>query len=912
MKRSNPSSGRKTHIPSDFKRLKAKVGKRAPQKANVTETKFKTASVQVKSQTINATTDPDNDEALNRKEIITSKGKHLSQLLAQLNHPSPSVRISSLQGMKDATKSTPDAVIFNHLAALIPSLSKSMVDDDFKVRKLARIIFQDVIIRIGTNHAKEKMIPFLPLSLAYVASALHSLDQDVRYDGSIALEIVCTHFRSELKKEKEVRSLLTTIPSYVTLFDDVSGGVASVARRGIGDIGSTSISNAKNTSKKKQKSKSGAKSKTSEKSISILRSFIAVLKATTLRGNDEVDVDKAWSLNDDTMKRLHPNGATLLPSLNKPNLRFLHGGVASNAIVWKNDSMKSICKYNCKSIYDLGSIANKINQLKSKTQSEKAINIKTQIDLLSRLRNRIVELSQEGNYEDGLSISSNHIHDLSLLVASLRLLWNCHPRYFDKEDEAKIKFVSYDGKTNEWKKFKKTANLLLKLLIETFPVRDPSGNAANNHKYNLLNASLCCAISELGSVLDQSSNNRDDTKVQSQWVDHIFSYLLPKLREDNSDVHKETMERNKPNSKVTLMKVVEQLLLRHESGVYFLENKTKHLELISTFASVFFSDRIKPTESLCRSLEGRRAVYILLALISEHYRGAWVEHLSEYWNVLSNMATSLPLYLIMWRDSYQKESSLVLSTLLSIARRHNATSTDDTSNLSSFCFTIRDSLMDLFASDQDLSVFEGYTSLSTQKLAISIMGVLQNPSDQLVSSFAQICSRFHSNNEANLDQDIVDDIMNVMYTIRSTVGFESYVSFLIESTNLNMYIGKVQDETEEICNNSSCFHDLALAMSSRYMCLLLNEDERIISILTPKFIQWLEESSKLDGLLKARAAIIYIVCWSIHYTQNQKCYFTLSPVLKTSISNAITDSFLTSSDLFKHKNLQTILPILVS
>ena len=405
MKRSNPSSGKKTHIPSDFKRLKAKVGKRAPQKANVTETKFKTASVQVKSQTINTTTDPDKNEVLDRKEIITSKGKHLSQLLAQLNHPSPSVRISSLQGMKDATKSTPDVVIFNHLAALIPSLSKTMVDDDFKVRKLARTIFQDVITRIVTNHAKEKMIPFLPLSLAYVASALHSLDQDVRYDGSTALEILCTNFRHELKKEKELRSLFTTIPSYVTLFDDVSGGVASVARRGIGDIGSTSISNAKNASKKKQKAKSGAKSKTSEKSISILRSFVSVLKVTTLRGNDEVDVDKAWSLNDDTMKRLHPNGVTLLPSLNEPNLRFLPGGIASNAIVWKNDSVKSVSKYKCKSIYDLGSVSNRVNPLKSNAQSEKAINIKTQIDLLTRLRNRIVELSQEGNYENGLSIS---------------------------------------------------------------------------------------------------------------------------------------------------------------------------------------------------------------------------------------------------------------------------------------------------------------------------------------------------------------------------------------------------------------------------------------------------------------------------------------------------------------------------
>lgn len=932
MKRSNPNSGKKTHIPSDFKRLKAKVGKRAPQKANVTDTKFKTASVQVKSQTINASAvNTDKNGETSRKDMVTSKGKHLSQLLAQLHHPSPSVRISSLHGMKDATKSTPNEVIFNHLAALIPSLSKSMVDDDSKVRKLAKSIFHDIIKRIISNHAKEKMIPFLPLSLAYVASALHSLDQDVRFDGCIALEILCTNFGQELRKGKDMYSLFKTIPAFVTLFDDVSGGAASVARRGIGDIGSIGSSSAKNSSKKKQRNKSGAKSKTAEKSIGILRSFVSVFKVTTLRGNDEVDTDRTWTLNDHTMKRLRPNGATLLPSLDKSNLSFLQGGVGSNSIVWKNDFTKTHSKDDCRNVHDLSIFINKSNATRATSQLDELLKLKTQIELLNRLRNRIVEVTQEGTYENfGLSISSNHIHDLSLLVAALRLLWNCHPRYFDKEDEAKVKFLSYDGKTNEWKKFKKTANILLKLLLETFPLRDPSGNAANYHNYNLLNASICCAISEFGSVLDQPKPNEDRSKVQCQWVDDIFSYLLPKLREDDNELKSEEIQSITQSSRVTLMKVVEQLLLRQESGVYFLENKEKHLELISTLASLFFSSSKKPSERLCRSLEGRRAVYILLSLIAEHFQ-AWNEIDSEYWDILSQMASVLPIYIMMWKDSFQKESSLILSTLLSVTRRYDLIASNDTLKLSDFCAAIQEAITKLFVAEQretdggthhpTLSIFESFPSRATQKLAVSLIGVLKHPSKVLLSSLGQICARYNLNNEANLDKHTVDYIHNVIYSIRSTIDFEAYVDFLVESVGMtenNLSSISKYDHVEENSNGYKviCSLDPALAMSSRYMCLLLSEDERVISILSPQFIKWLDCSTNNKSssflLVKARAAMVYIACWSLHYTENQNCHLLLHKDLRLSVSKAISDLFLDNPDLFKEHNIEAVLPVLVS
>ena len=98
MKRKTASS----QSTSDFKRLKAKVGKRAPKAVNATETSFRTSSLHIQKQTVESNSfkkkkDIGNEEiyTVEDLQLISSRGKLLSTLLVQLNHPSPSMRTTT-------------------------------------------------------------------------------------------------------------------------------------------------------------------------------------------------------------------------------------------------------------------------------------------------------------------------------------------------------------------------------------------------------------------------------------------------------------------------------------------------------------------------------------------------------------------------------------------------------------------------------------------------------------------------------------------------------------------------------------------------------------------------------------------------------------------------------------------------
>lgn len=116
---------------------------------------------------------------------------------AMLNYPAANTRSSALysselHGMSDAIKNTPYNIIAQHLSLIIPSVSKCFVDEDRGVRKSANSMkFQNIAPRLVSCNMGGSLRSFLQLILAYICSALHSLDQDVRYDGCVALEALC-------------------------------------------------------------------------------------------------------------------------------------------------------------------------------------------------------------------------------------------------------------------------------------------------------------------------------------------------------------------------------------------------------------------------------------------------------------------------------------------------------------------------------------------------------------------------------------------------------------------------------------------------------------------------------------------------------------------------------------------------
>jgi len=302
-----------------------------------------------------------------------------------------------------------------------------------------------------------------------------------------------------------------------------------------------------------------------------------------------------------------------------------------------------------------------------KHQHYHQFHVKAQVELLSQLRDRLVEVTQKGNSHgsrNGLFLSLGYVDELSFLATAIRLLWNNFSRlemYQFTTANATRREQSSDSRTidvppakvndfTDWKKLYGVGVSIRSLILEVFPVKDESGNPLNRQQYNVMNASLCCALSELGSNLRVASVSQkmgERVDEQAKWVDTVFSYLLPRLEceerdsndEDNKGAYRLMITGRDEVSTLTLLKVIGQLLLKQEHKIaekigsqYLLDDDSKRVELLSKFADVFFPVSAKSaigdsepllqlvSPSLSSSAAGRRSAILLTALVSQYFR----------------------------------------------------------------------------------------------------------------------------------------------------------------------------------------------------------------------------------------------------------------------------------------------------
>jgi hypothetical protein len=275
-KKAKPATGAAT----DFKRIKAKVGKRAIKPANVTDTTFKSTSIHVRAQTVETTTTTTTSTIAAAADgfgsssshlfLTSSRGKTLQELALQLQHPAPNVRLSAAKGLYDAvlvatttttttTGSTVNAtgasaaaaaaaarppahysavIIQAHLAILIPAIGQCLLDEETDaVRRLGLNILQQVLRTLSDDHENDNhrsstaststlttassnttraLRPFASLLLAFLSLCLNSLDRDVRKDGAMAIAAVA-RATPILVAPQAANSLL---PAIVRLFED--------------------------------------------------------------------------------------------------------------------------------------------------------------------------------------------------------------------------------------------------------------------------------------------------------------------------------------------------------------------------------------------------------------------------------------------------------------------------------------------------------------------------------------------------------------------------------------------------------------------------------------------------------------------------------------------------------------------
>lgn len=172
---------------SDFKRLKAKVGKRALKPANVTDTTFKAASLHLGGQSI--------DNLSSESSMMSTRGKSFSELILQLGHPAAAVRLSAMKGFGNVVSQQSPHSIRPYLSDLLPACSKSCVDEDQDVRSVGLSVFGGLL----PQQDEATMRPFASLLVAYATSALHSLDSPMRIDGARFINLLCSTYPSLIR-----------------------------------------------------------------------------------------------------------------------------------------------------------------------------------------------------------------------------------------------------------------------------------------------------------------------------------------------------------------------------------------------------------------------------------------------------------------------------------------------------------------------------------------------------------------------------------------------------------------------------------------------------------------------------------------------------------------------------------------
>jgi len=946
MKRSTSSKGSSTHAPSDFKRLKAKVGKRAPRKVNHTETSFRTASIQVRTQSIAPSSPFSSDTTdISTLQLISARGKALRDLAAQLNHAAPNARLSALQGIKDAAALSPLSVstLTNHpnknstygvsenvikilpaiqanLSILIPSLSKCFIDEDGKVRSLAKsLLFQELVPRIALMASEATAIGrrpngveremkldyrrrveldwdlsmmqcFLPLIVAYLTSALHSLDSDIRYDGAIALELLCTRCVSLFVADDDSRfssvgnrvgnrSVLNeTLSAFGRLIEDAGGfqNGGGCASSGIMAGAIVGRSSAKKRRIKERVSDvhvghNREKKGDSTRVVGVLRAFISVLKivgsCSSIVEEDIYVVEGASSREEEELiKRNESANGTLAA-----DLKFLPGGRTSNALV--------IIQKKCYTGGRVQPIINKLSDLsgffplpspnyfnsKSNYNQKEGTSLPLVMlrDLLSKLRDRLVEVSQRGHLKEGngLFLSFGNLEEFSLVLTSLRLVWNefCRLNMFQISLEDERKKINLLGIS------------IQNLFLESLPVRDKSGNSSNIRRYDLLNASVCCAISEFGSTLLLPAHGRNERNIKQStvWVDGIFTYLLPRLESEKLHLVQDTKfaqsseiapsTNSNCNAKVALLKVISQLLVRDTVGLVHeqqqlspcpLEDNRKRMQLLQKFGDAFFHYNNNLDSigflSVSKLAEIRRAAAILTTLITQHILVrnnhnnikdvSWL----DTWERLAEMASILPVYLKAWRGAYPQLSSVMLSALLSIVRQYTPSNPDFKENKlnktsrfesinSQLCDSLRVSVTGFFllstkkrrVGDKTyrykISIFEELSEV-VQRLIIGLVGMLKYPSEALVLSLSKMCAHTScislgagKDISLGLNDSMIDYIMSVLHLIRRAIPLQLYLTFLINSNGINeaKYLVKERAEKCDLDGKSQANTEIA-------------------------------------------------------------------------------------------------------
>jgi len=460
-------SKRKKGASSDFKRVKAKVGKRA-QRQNDTDVSFQSASLHL-GQSIQG----DNEsQKSGNSNLISSRGRSLYDLLATASsHPAAAARCSSLKGILDIVKNHPPGALLPNLSALIPTSLHSCVDEDQDVRTSGIEILSVLLTQL-----QEKTInPFGALLIARVSSALHSLDASTRIDGVRLVKLVSTTCPS-----LTINAIDQLLPPFVGLLADQR------TRKAIDDI---------------------------------LQSLISLLRVTETK-------DPSISDSVRTNQRAKIYGKFLIRKKTEcdhhPDMIYVAGGRSRNTVLRRGRSLHALPR-RVESISHFSRLEHP--ELSSRSDGQ---GIKHKTSLMKKLRDSLIESINLESEPDRIASTSKIEPRGSMNYLRVNLLLRSI-RYLHKNFIAMNAWYLDENENDFEKCTQQIVSVIMDVFpIDHNP---SASNAARDTKMSCadeVNASIAITMLDLSheSPSNLKEGRNDNSK---QWVKAIHSYVIPRI-----------------------------------------------------------------------------------------------------------------------------------------------------------------------------------------------------------------------------------------------------------------------------------------------------------------------------------------------------------------------------------------------
>ena len=725
----------------DFgKRLKAKVGKRAPQALNSTDTDFSTASIKVKPQ-----------DALNKQQqqqqqeqqatikqsqlLVSSRGNTLDQLSHQLlHHHAPAARISAMKGILDSLKQQrpSSSIVEANLSVLVPLLAKCFVDSDDTVRQLAREAQQFIYESVESIHVFE---PFLPLHVAYLCSAFNSLVDTVRND---ALEGVTQTTLFFLKCVNDKHTNLTEgslqchygmverlLPSYARLLSASTSATLTTTTEQRIQHGNKTTRGGRNKKQKTNKSDPTANKKEIEQACRVLNSLASLLRWNQYLIYGSTDMC-----------------ANLDSSVNEKPLQMNYHVGGTNAILLCREKVSTVLSTQLRrnnNIKDL--LIGSVTGRKGVNQCRVDLSDKVGLEIMQKMCDKWVEIVQRGHiHGTGVSLHHLFLEESSYLVACMR--------FFLRQFGTILVNYETSSKSNS------VTKNLVRLVLEAFPVKDDSGNRKHAVDYNRINVAISCFLCEVAGIFPS---------VEDGWVDCVFDYILPLLK---------PCEKIDDNVRCDVLDVVSLLLQKSGMTDKHTLSEESRLQLLKSLDENVL--RNSSREFVNQS--ELKAIRLLCHLV-------WQSSTKSVTLVLLLMSQSLPLYLNTLGSKFQSDTLRILDTLRHACRifqdmdfSHEKKQLED-SILSGILAVLQVSKK---GKKNTVSPFEAFPE-SVQRSIIGLLALLESPSRESTDALASICLRLGCTNDK---QSVAKYIYETIFSIRKSITLEAYINFLTGSTIL--------------------------------------------------------------------------------------------------------------------------------